>query len=328
MNKTDASTDTQVTQDAKKSKEGPGVIKRNNLYFIDPRTVDRREGWNPRFHFEDIDLLAASIVSQGMVNPIRVKRKDNGRFELIDGDRRLTAVELALKNHAESKPNGSTFPEGIPAILVDKKQDDVTSLVQMFTANTGKPFLPLEEAAAFKRMKDAGMTLKEIEEKTGASDNRIVGALALLDAAPELQEAVKAGKIRKTVAHSIAVNVRGDAEKQKELTQELQAAGKDKKKKRAVLQKIDDARRAKAAKQIPKRVLKMRALTDEQLSELGAKLAKVFVTKLVDAGKKKDVTEEQLLDWISKDEKLTAAFTFGAMQALKAAAGAKINLDI
>ncbi len=291
--------------------------------YIDPALIDRRPGWNPRIDFGEIELLAGSIKAQkakdghGLINDIRVKDSDvAGRFILIDGDRRMTAVELLIKR-------GEVFGIGIPAKVEPADGDELAQLIRMFTANTGKAFLPIEEAQAFKLMKESGMTLKEIEQETGRSDNAIVGALALLESDDSLQEAVKGGKISGALAKSIAVNARGDKVKQAELTAQAVAAGTDKSAKKAVRRAVDDSRRAKAAKKGLK--LKMRALGDDELSAIGERIAGNLADRVRDAGMDLDT---DFRAWMKKDENLKLAFTFGALEALKAAAGQKISLDV
>lgn len=303
-----------------KQAQSPGIVTRKSSFFADPRTIMRRPDFNPRFDFGDISGLKKSIKANDLLMPLRIKRlttEVKGKiFELVDGDRRLTAIEELLKE-------GHAFPEGVPVIIVDKAQDDVTSLVQMFETNTGKQFLPLEKAAAFKRMKDAGLTLKDIEQRTGCSDNDIVGSLALLEADPLVVAAVKDGTLSGGVGKSIAVNARGDKDKQAELAKEVMAAGKDKAKKKVALKKIDDARRAKAEKKGLK--LKMRALSDIELAGIGTKLAEVLKDKLEAQGLDFDTN---LREWASADPELALAFTFGALEALKAAAGVKMTLEL
>lgn len=302
-----------------------GVLKRTTAFHIDPKAITRREGWNPRFDFGEIEDLAASLVTTGMLNPIRVKRRVStdpltawAVFELIDGDRRLTAVEHLIKKGKYA----AAFPEGIPAIIVDKDQDDLTSTIQMFTANTGKSFLPLEQAAAFKRMRDGKMTIAQIEKATGCSDNTINSALALLESDDELQDAVKSGKIKAGTAKEIAVHARGDKAKQKELTAQAVAAGKDKGKQRQVKAAIDTARRTKAAKK--GQVLKIRALDDKALGDLGTDMADGLRKLLEEAGLPYDT---DFNEWMKTDLELRIAAHVGALEAFKAAAGVKVNLS-
>lgn len=305
------------------TKQAPGILKRSSSYFADPSCITRKPGFNPRFDFGEIEELAKSIKANGLLQPLRIKRlvgeeiTQLGKlFVLIDGDRRLTAIELLIKK-------GHEFPEGVPAVIVDKDQTELTSLIQMFEANTGKAFLPLEEAAAYKRMKDAGMTVAKICASVGRKQVHVISSLALLEADGELQTAVKDKSINSTTAKKIAVHARGDKAKQKELVAQAKAVGKDKGKKKELDKAIDDSRRSKAAK--TGKVLKMRALSDDELSNLGSGLAAKMADRMKEAGKSLDF---DVRGWVAKDEALALAFTFGALEALKAAAGVKIDLDI
>jgi len=313
-----------------KRAEGLGVIKRTNAYFIDPKALTRREGWNPRFDMGEIDQLAKSLKANGMLNPIRVKRltvnKDNQfAFELIDGDRRFTAIESMVKDGTYAK----AFPDGIPAIIVDKAQDDMTSLFQMFEANSGKAFLPLEEAAAYQRMRDGdkeagikGLTIKQICERVGRKQVHVVEMLNLLKADAEVHDAVKSGAIGKTMAKRIATDAKGDAGKQKQLVAAAKSAGKDKGSKAGVKRQLDTARRAKAATK--GKTLKIRALDNQELSALGAKVASSMADKMVLA----DLPlESDLRKWIQGNPDLALAASFGALEALKRAAGMDLSLE-
>lgn len=293
---------------------GPGIVKRGNLYFADPRAIKRREGWNPRFDFGDLQEEKETIKAGGVLNPLRVKRKDDG-FELIDGDRRLTAIEMLLED-------GVTFPDGVPVIVVPKDQDDITSKVQMFVANRGKPFLPLEAAATFRDMKAAGMTLDQIHQRCGVSMTTIVQALALIESDGEVQDAVVKGEVTATEAKAIAVAARGDKEKQKELVQAVKAAGGDKKARRAANRAVEKVRVQKAASK--GRRLKMKQLDADQLSAMGLKVAKQLEEALHDAG----TDDVKLMKQVASDNLLAAAFSLGAIKALRAAAGLKEVLTV
>lgn len=318
----------QATQPAITKNSNPaGVLKRTNAYFLDPKTVTRREGWNPRFDFGEVEILAAQIkgvldhdaASGGLLNPIRVKRitQVEGQpylFELIDGDRRLTAIETLLKK-------GVDFPVGIPAVIVDKAQDDITSLTQMFLANEGKKFLPMEEASAYQRMRDAGMTIKDICHAVGRKQVHVVEILNLLKADDSVKEAATAGSIGKTMAKKIATVAKGDAEVQKALVEKAKAAGADKTKRKELVKAVETAHRATAAKK--GKTLKIRALSDSELSDIGSKMAQHLAAMLEDM----DIgVDEDLVSMIKADPKLVMAYTTGALDALKVAAGGINNL--
>ncbi len=323
-----------VAKGSKPRAEAPGITKRSNSYFADPKMITRRAGFNARFDFGDIEALAAQIKSKleqdpssgGLIHDLHVKRILSGDprlekgfvFEIIDGDRRLTAVELLISK-------GVVFENGIPIKIVDKGQSEIEDLVQMFVANEGKPFLPLEEAAAYQRMRDAKMSVAAICKAVGRAQMHVTSILALASADESLKQAVKEGKVNKTMAKDIATNARGDKAKQAELTKEAVEAGKDKTKRRLITRKVAEARQAKAVRK-GKKVPKMRALSDVELQALGASVGERMPKLIMDAACM--MYEKDLGKWIGQDDKLTLAFTFGVLQALKAAAGIKVKLEL
>lgn len=325
-----------ITKAAGKSrKEAAGITHRGNSYFADPSLITRREGFNARFDMGDIDTLAAQIKAKleqdpesgGLIHDLHVKRlvKSDPRaacgfvFEIIDGDRRMTAIELLIKK-------GVDFPIGIPVKIVNKDQSEVQDLIQMFVANEGKPFLPLEEAVAYKRMREAGMTVAQICAAVSRKTPHVTSILALAEADESLKQAVKDGRVNKSLAKEIALTTKGDKAKQAELTKQAVDAGKDKSAKRKVIREVEKAKQTKAVKKGAKRIPKMRALSDEELSTLGASVAARLPKLLLDA--KVMMHKDNLEQWIKMDDKLVVAFTFGALQALKAAAGVKANLEL
>lgn len=302
-----------------------GILKLGKSYQANPKDIKRREGWNPRFDFGDLAELAKSIKvqreltgSSGLLMPLRVKRLDPSRlegavFELVDGDRRLSAIELLMEE-------GFEFPEGVPIVLVPKEQTDLNSLLQMYETNTGKPFLPLEEASAFKRMRDAGLTIKDICAKVGRSDIHVMGSLALLEADAELQDAVKSGAVGITVAKEIATIAKGDKETQKELTAQAKAAGNDKSKKRALLVNVRAAQVKKAEGKGKVLSAKMRSLDEvkvliakaEQLVVASMKTAKIEIA---------NTDSSTLVAAVAADDATAAAYQAGFLQALRFIAG-------
>lgn len=308
-------------------KEAAGIVKRSSAFFADPKMIapkvdlDTGKRFNHRIDFGDIEGLAVSIKANGVLNPLRVKRiaaLETGEvFELIDGERRLTALKLILK-----KDPDFLAEEGVPIVIVDKAQSDLTSKIQMFEANNSKNFTPIEEAMAYKDFRDAGMSVKQICAAVGRAHMHVTEILALLDGDQSLIEAAASGTIGKTMAKTIARQAKGDKGKQAELVKAAAAAGKDKGALRVVKKAIDESRRTKAAKK--GRTLKIRALSDVELSDLGAKLAATMTDKMKDAGKPLNFN---LREWVGKDEALALAASFGALEALKAAAGAKTSLE-
>src|SRR4051812_5537087 len=290
--------------------------------YVDPTLIDVKEGWNARTDMGDLEQLAAQIMTQkhldgvGVLNDIRVQEKgdDSGRYWLVDGERRWQAGMGLIDG-------GEFFEVGIPAKIEPADANPKDLIAKMFLANEGKPLLPYEEGLYFKRLQtEFGMTAKEMEKFTGRSDSTIWYGLALVEADEDLVEAITSGKVGTTIAKQIAVNARGDKAKQKELTAKAKAAKGDNKKTAALKKEIDDARRAKAAKERPNLKLKAKKADEAEIAQLGQDVA----ARLKDLMEKMEMAlDSDMHEWISNDRELQIAASFGALEALKKVMGVK-----
>lgn len=90
---------------------------------------------------ESLIQLQESIKTNGLLNPIIVRKKDNGRYEMISGHRRMKALEL----------NGETE---IDAYIKELTDDEAT--IFMVDSNLQREkILPSEKAFAYKMKLDA-----------------------------------------------------------------------------------------------------------------------------------------------------------------------------
>jgi len=137
-----------------------------------------------RRHFDPDALreLADSIRSQGLLQPILVRRLTDG-YELLAGERRWRAARLA-------------GVERVPA-LVRIADDASTRLVLGLVENLQREDLdPIEEAHGLRLLcDDFGLTQEEVAVRLGKSRVSINQSLRLLTAAPAVQSAVSSGAI-------------------------------------------------------------------------------------------------------------------------------------
>ena len=153
------------------------------LKEVDIDLIDEPEA-PARLEVEDEDLyeLAESIAEIGLINPITVKSKEGGRYEVIAGHRRLLACKLAgLKK--------------VPVIVSDKAKERAAEI--MITENVArKDMSPIEEAAMLKELSDLkGYGIGALARITGKSKSWVRERLDLLFLRPELQKALHEGKI-------------------------------------------------------------------------------------------------------------------------------------
>ena len=143
----------------------------------------------PRTVFEPDALknLADSIRRNGLINPISVEDA-GGNYILIDGERRWRAVQLlGLKEiEASVRPgmNGKGQQERLKlALVANLQREDMT---------------PTDEARAFKKMQDMGMSNTSIANAVGTNYARIADSLSLLRLDPEIQDLVDSRKLPKS----------------------------------------------------------------------------------------------------------------------------------
>jgi ParB family chromosome partitioning protein len=148
----------------------------------------------PRAAFDEAQLaeLAASIAVHGVVQPIVVRERADGGYELIAGERRLRAAKLAGL-------------ETIPAVVRDAG-DASSSLELALTENLQREDLnAIETALAYRELIDRfGLTHEAVARQVGKSRVAISNSLRLLDLAPETRAAIVDGRITEGHGRALA----------------------------------------------------------------------------------------------------------------------------
>lgn len=134
-----------------------------------------------RFAESSIEELAESLKTQGVLQPVVVRKIPNG-YELIAGERRWRAAQRA----------GLTE---IPAVVKDASPEDATVLA--LVENLQREDLnPMEAAQAFRRlMKHFGLTQDEVARRVHKERSSVANTLRLLQLPDELQQAVLDGRL-------------------------------------------------------------------------------------------------------------------------------------
>lgn len=159
----------------------PGLALEPHQIPVDQVRPNR---YQPRTEFAEDDLsqLADSIKQHGVLQPIVVRRKGDGSFELIAGERRLRASKLAgLKQ--------------IPAII--RNSSDEQALVLALMENLQREDLnPMEAARAYHRMmQEFGLTQEGIAQQLGRERSSIANIARLIHLPNEIQQLVESGRL-------------------------------------------------------------------------------------------------------------------------------------
>lgn len=170
---------------------------------------------NPRqprevFDDEELEGLAVSIRDLGLLQPIVVRPRDGGSYELVAGERRVRAARLAGL-------------EQVPAIV--RHTEDGNLLKEALVENIHRVQLnPLEEAAAYRQLlDDFGFTQEELATSLGRSRPSVTNTLRLLSLPPGVQRRVAAGVL--SAGHAKALLALPDVRTQERLAERVVAEG-------------------------------------------------------------------------------------------------------
>lgn len=145
----------------------------------------------PRTHFNETELeeLSESIRAHGVLQPLLVRKDDNG-YEIIAGERRYQASKIAGL-------------EEVPVVIKDV--DDQEMLQLALIENLQRSDLnPIEEAKGYRQLiKASGMTQEALSKAVSKSRSTITNSLRLLDLPQRVQDLLFEGKL--TAGHARAI---------------------------------------------------------------------------------------------------------------------------
>ena len=166
----------------------------------------------PRQHFDEDALaeLVGSILEVGMLQPVVVRELGGDRYELVMGERRWRASQLAGLDR-------------IPAIV--RETADEAMLRDALLENLHRQQLnPLEEAAAYQQLLgEFGATHEELASRIARSRSHVTNTIRLLNLPPAVQRRVAAGVL--SAGHARALLGLDNVERQERLAERIVAEG-------------------------------------------------------------------------------------------------------
>ena len=161
------------------SSEG-GETSSIKITDIDPNKNQPRK----LFYEDSLSELAESIKVHGILQPLALRRKAGGRYEIIAGERRFRAAKRA----------GLT---SVPAIIVDADDRKVSELALI--ENLQRENLnPVEEAEGIKALiEEYGLTQEEAAERLSKSRSTLANAMRLLSLSEGARALLREGKIER-----------------------------------------------------------------------------------------------------------------------------------
>ncbi len=213
----------------------------------------------PRQVFDDeaLEELTHSVREFGLLQPIVVRERGDGGYELIMGERRLRAARAADL-------------ETVPAIV--RETDDDALLRDALLENIHRVQLnPLEEAAAYQQLlEEFGATHEELAQRIGRSRSQVTNTIRLLKLPVKVPTRVAAGVI--SAGHARALLGLDEHEAQEALAARIVAEGLS-------VRATEEAVALAAAEQ-PTARRRARRVSAPGVEDLAGRLSDVFETKV------------------------------------------------
>jgi ParB family transcriptional regulator, chromosome partitioning protein len=190
---------------------GPAVAGPSETVEIEVgRIIPNR--YQPRADFDEAGLreLTESIRRTGILQPVLLRRRQDGQFELIAGERRWRAAQAAGL-------------EKIPAMFREATDDDLLAFALIENIQR-QDLNPIEAARAYRRlMKDFQMTQEAIASRVGKDRSSIANALRLLSLPHEAQKLIREGRL--STGHAKALLGLGRSADQTQLARRIVGKG-------------------------------------------------------------------------------------------------------
>ena len=172
------------------SGKAPSVVE-GELKHI-PLDLIQRGKYQPRAEFDEaaLEALAASIKSQGLMQPIVIRSIGTQKYEIIAGERRWRAAQIAGL-------------DSMPALV--KTVSDEAAIAMSLIENIQREDLnPIEEALALKRLQDEfKLTQQEVANAVGRSRTAVTNLMRLVGLHGDVQKMLQKGLLEMGHARAI-----------------------------------------------------------------------------------------------------------------------------
>ena len=162
-----------------------------NVQYINVESIIPNR-FQPRLTFDEnaLNELAMSIKEHGIIKPLVLRKLGNDKFEIIAGERRYKASQIAGLNQ-------------VPAIIADL-DDNASAEVALVENLQRRNLSAIEEAKSYKKLLDRGYLTQEVlAKRLGISQSSVANKVRLLNLTEEVQDALMNEKISERHARSL-----------------------------------------------------------------------------------------------------------------------------
>ena len=176
------------------------------IHKVEPNPDQPRRDFDP----EELQSLADSIATHGVVQPLTVRELSSGYYQIIAGERRWRAARMADLRE-------------IPAVIIEADDRKVMELALIENLQR-QDLNPVEEALGYQTlMQEYGLTQEDAAKQVGKSRPAVANALRLLNLPEKVLEMVRAGEL--SAGHARAVLSLKTVKQQELAAQKIAALG-------------------------------------------------------------------------------------------------------
>ena len=277
---------TGITEDLNKVRDDDGkqvdVLAKISVEFIS------RNPYQPRFDIDPVSLeeLKKSILTNGLIQPITVRRTPDHKYQLISGERRLKACkEIGFKE--------------IPAYIIDVDSDELMLALALIENIQREKLNPIEIGTAYKRLMDeCYLTQEQIADRVGKDRTTVANTIRLLKLPQKIQDALVQDKITSGHARAL-INLENEG-LQLQIFENILSKNLSVRKVERIVRELNEGVSKKTKKSTLKEEPKENINTPN-LRDIEDKLRVTFGTK-VSCIQRKDGSGEITLEFYSNDE--------------------------
>ena len=186
------------TQETTASEE----LREVDIDLIEPNNVQPRT----RFDETQLEELAQSIKTNGVVQPILLRKTNGGRYQIVAGERRWRAAQRAGLQR-------------IPSVIREIPDDKMLELALIENIQR-QELNAIEEAYAYKRLIETfNLTQETVAQRVGRDRTFVTNYLRLLRLPEDIQQLVEESKL--SMGHARALLGIDDAEKQRQIARNI-----------------------------------------------------------------------------------------------------------
>jgi len=247
-----------------------------------------RNPYQPRFNIDPVSLeeLKKSILTNGLIQPITVRRTPDHKYQLISGERRLNACkDIGFKE--------------IPAYIINVDSEELMLALALIENIQREKLNAIEIGTAYKRLMDeCHLTQEQIAERVGKDRTTVANSIRLLKLPQKIQDALIQDKI--SMGHARAIINLENAGLQLQLLDNIISKNLSVRKVERLVRELNEGGTRKVKKTQTTEETKAIFYTPN-LRDIEDKLRATFGTKVI-CVQRKDGSGEITLEFYSRDE--------------------------